>query len=77
MHTSEYIDTQVTLNNLNTNNAEQTAHMEESSGEESRSNPKQETWRFLNTLSPSIKVDEDEHGSLIFRRFNYGIVIKQ
>lgn len=32
-------------------------------------------WRFIHTLSPSIRVDEDDNGSLLFRRGDHGILI--
>jgi hypothetical protein len=35
----------------------------------------EEEWRFIQTLSPNITVDEDESGSLLFRRNNYGLII--
>lgn len=43
--------------------------------EEAEVQSEEDEWRFIQTLSPSIKVDEDEEGSLLFRRNDYGIRI--
>lgn len=38
-------------------------------------NVTQTHWKFIDKLSPNIRVDEDDQGNLLFRRYGYGLLI--
>jgi hypothetical protein len=77
------IDTQINLTNINTVREEwadwtdgiDQTDIEMKQDNDNLASDNTKDWRFIHTLSPSIRVDEDDNGSLLFRRGDYGLMI--
>lgn len=77
MHMDSDDEPQTPLSSLNKCKAEWLEWGEESENidKDSETHSEKDEWQFIQALAPNIRVDEDEDGRLLFRRYDHGLLI--